>query len=68
MKRYCIGLFVIVFIAVTAVPAFYFYATNNLAQTDIFTRPGWLYGLALATAIISAYICEVRTIHRKKKI
>ena len=67
MKRYCIGLFFIVFIALTVVPAFFFYATNNLAQTDIFTRPGWLYVLALVTAIISAFICEMRTIHHQKK-
>lgn len=68
MKRYCIGVFFIMFIALTVVPSFFFYATNNLSQTDIFTRPGWLYGLAFVTAIISAYICEIKTIHRQKKI
>lgn len=67
MKSYCIGLFFIVFIALTVVPAFFFYATNNLAQTDIFTRPGWLYGLALVTAITSAFICEMKTNRQKKK-
>ena len=68
MKRYCLGLFFITIIALTVVPVFFFYATNNLAQTDIFTRPGWLYGLALVTAVISAYICEMKAIHREKKI
>ena len=67
MKSYCIGIIFIVFITVTAVPAFFFYATNNMTQTDIFTRPGWLYGLALVTAIISAYICERSPVHRHKK-
>lgn len=60
MKRYCIGIFFIVFVALTVVPAFYFYAIKNLANTDIFTRPGWLYGLAFLTAMISAFICEMR--------
>jgi hypothetical protein len=67
MKRYCIGLFFIILVAITAVPAFFFYATNNMAYTDIFTRPGWLYGLALVTAIISAIICEMKSVRRHKK-
>jgi hypothetical protein len=67
MKNYCIGIFIIVLITVTAVPAFYFYATNNMAGTEIFTRPGWLYGLALVTAIISAYICERSPVRHHKK-
>ena len=67
MKNYCFGIFFIVFISITAIPAFYFYATDNLAQTEIFTRPGWLYGLALVTALISAYICERSPVHRHRK-
>jgi hypothetical protein len=68
MRRYCIGLFFIVLISVTAVPAFFFYATNNMTYTDIFTRPGWLYGLALVTAVISAFICEKRSVRRQKRV
>jgi len=68
MTRYCIGLFFIVFIAITIVPAFFYYAMNNMADTDIFTRPGWLYALALITAILSAYLCERSPAHHKKKI
>jgi hypothetical protein len=68
MKRYCIGLFVIVFVTISVVPAFYQYATRNLAGTDIFIRPGWLYGLALVTAIAAAFICEMRSLPRKNKV
>ena len=68
MKRYCIGLFFIVFIAVTIVPAFFYYAMNNMADTDIFTQPGWLYALALITAILSAYLCERSPSRHQQKI
>ena len=67
MKKYCIGLIFIVFIGVTAVPAFFMYATNNLANTDIYTRPGWLYGLAFVTAIIAAYLCEMTRVRKPHK-
>jgi hypothetical protein len=68
MKRYCLGLFLIVLIAITAVPAFYHYAMNNMADTDIFIRPGWMYGLALFTAILAAYLCERSPSRHQKKI
>jgi hypothetical protein len=61
MKRYCLGIFFILLVSVTVIPAFFFYATNNLMYTDMFTRPGWLYGLALLTSIIAAGICEMRS-------
>ena len=68
MKRYCIGLFFIVFIAVTVIPAFFFYATNHMNISEIYTRPGWLYGLVLITALFSAYICELKSVRHQKKI
>jgi len=68
MKRYCIGLFFIIFVGITIIPAFYFYAMNNMAHTDIFTRPGWMYGLALLTSIVAAGLCEMRSVHDRKKV
>lgn len=57
-----------IFIAITIMPAFYYYAMSNLAHTDILAKPGWLYALALVTAFISAYLCEGRFVHKQKKI
>lgn len=68
MKRYCIGLFSIVFVAITIVPAFFYYAMNNMNDTDIFTRPGWLYSLTLVAGLVTAYICEKRMEKKHKKI
>lgn len=67
MKKYCIGLIFIVFIGVTVVPVFFMYASNHLSHTDIFTRPGWLYGLAFVTAVVAAYICEMTAARKPRK-
>jgi len=69
MKKYCIGIFFILFVSLSVIPLLYVLERQGASGADYVWQPSWFYALAFVTAMIAAILCEWRsaTVEKRKR-